>query len=147
MGGKYFEEFLLGEKVEGKPITVTESHVVQYAGISGDFNSLHIDEEFAKSTRWGRRIAHGMLTATLAIPGISPIVDGTAIAHTRDVFKYTAPVYIGDTIYPIFEVSGLEAKKRWGQVTCKLTVKNQRGEVVLEGESEMLVNFRNPPKA
>lgn len=144
MAGRYFEDFTIGEKIPGKAITITETHVVQFAGITGDLHPLHTNEEHAKKSSWKKRIAHGLLTACMAIPELGNIVADTAVAHTYDVFRYTAPVYFGDTIFPEFEVMELEQKKRYGKVSIKLTVKNQNDQVVLEGTSEVLVN--NKPK-
>lgn len=141
MAGKYFEDLKEGEVIRGKPLTVTETHIVQFAGITGDLHPLHMNEEHAKKTRWGKRIAHGLLTACMAMPELSNLLSDTAVAHTSDIFRYTAPVFIGDTIFPEFEVTKKETKKRWGEVTFKLTVKNQHDEVVIEGESVALVNY------
>ncbi len=142
MTGRYFEDFEPGEKIFGKGITITESHVVQFAGITGDFHPLHTNEEHAKKTEWGTRIVHGLLTACMAIPELGNIVSDTAVAHTKDIFNYTAPVYFGDTIFPEFEITALEQKKRWGKISIKLTVKNQKGDIVVDGSSEVLVKNR-----
>ena len=142
MAGRYFEDFEVGEKIFGKGITITETHVVQFAGITGDFHPLHTNEDHAKKTQWGKRIVHGLLTACMAIPELGNIVSDTAVAHTKDIFNYTAPVFFGDTIQPEFEITGLEQKKHWGKVSIKLVVKNQKGDVVVDGSSEVLVNKR-----
>jgi len=142
VAGKYFEDLAIGEKIFGKPMTITETHVVQFAGITGDMHPLHMNAEHAKNTPWKQRIVHGLLTACMAIPEIGIMFSDTAVAHTSDVFRYTAPVFFGDTIYPEFEIIGLEQKKRWGEVTVKLSVKNQKEELVVDGTSVALIHYK-----
>ncbi len=101
MSSKYFEDLNVGDVFETPGRTVTEADVVAYAALSGDYNQLHTDEEFAKKTRWGTRIAHGMLGMTMLL-GLSErlgLFDGTAIAFLGiDSWKFEGPFFPGDTI-------------------------------------------------
>ena len=111
--------------------TVTEADIVLFAGISGDFNPVHVCEEYAKKTFFGGRIAHGvipvaLLSAAMAkLPGLVIL-----ISHSS---RFLRPVKIGDTITAIAEVP--DTRKEKGIVTLKNTCVNQDGEVVVEGET------------
>jgi len=142
--GMYFEEFEAGQKVITDGRTITESDIVSFAGLSGDFNTIHTDAEFASSTPFGQRIAHGLLvlsvTSGLAVK--TGIVDGTILAF-REVseWRFSKPVLIGDTIHAEIEVTETKAISRLGggAVTLKVTVKNQRSENVQTGTWVFLV--------
>jgi len=136
---KFFEEFEVGSRfISRTGKTITEADIILFAGITGDFFELHTNEEFAKKTRFGGRVAHG--TLTLAV-GIGLLVqsglwgDNTMAWLGARELRATAPVKIGDTLYSEVEVVEKRdvGKEDWGIVSFKLVVKNQRGEVVLEG--------------
>lgn len=138
----YFDDIKKGYKFPGTSITVTETHIVNYAGISGDFNRFHMNESFMKQFRWGKRIAHGMLTASLVVPSVAPIVGNEALSHLSDSFTYRNPVFIGDTIATECEVLELVPKQKAGVVKIGFLTKNDRGEVVMEGETVLLMAYR-----
>jgi len=139
---KYFEELKLGYKFEGVSITVTEAHIVFYGSLAGDLYPWHMNEEYAKKYSPARtRIAHGMLTATLIVPGMSRL-DAESVSHLGEHFTFRDPVCIGDTISSEWEVARLEPKKNWGLVGLRSVVKNQKGRIVLEGESVIAVAYR-----
>lgn len=139
--GKWFEEFEVGQKFFRSGITLSETHVLLYGFLTGDTGPLHVNEEYAKTTKFGKRLVQGMLIASMALPE-EPFIQGTAVAREGDTFRYRAPVFIGDTITTEFEVIKTERKEKFGRVTFKITTKNQRGEVVLEGEHIGLIAFR-----
>ncbi len=130
----FFEDFLPGMKFETSARTVTEADIVNFAGISGDWNRIHVDEEFAKNTRFGKRIAHGLLTLTI-VSGLTTrlrLTEDSLIAfYGIDKLRFTNPVFIGDTIKAILEVEGKEDKGDYGIVAFKVTASNQRNETVL----------------
>jgi len=140
--GLGFEDLRVGMKIEGHPVTVTEAHIALFAGLSGDFNPLHVDEEFARKTIFGGRIAHGLLVMTMASGALGMAFAGTAVAFTSFQGRFLRPVRIGDTIRPIAEVLDLEEKPEYngGIVTLKISVVNQKGETVAEGEARLIVS-------
>jgi acyl dehydratase len=128
---------------------VTEADVVGFAGLSGDFNSIHTDEEFARSTPYGRRIAHNVLGIAFAT-GLTArlgLFDGTAIAFRSLDWRFLAPIFIGDTVR--CEISILEVQDKGeddrGAVVRGVRVLNQDGAVVQEGTSTMMV-LRRPSR-
>lgn len=144
--GLTFDEFQIGQKFVSNPITVTDAHITFFAGLSGDFNPLHINEEFAKKTIFNGRIAHGLLTLTLTSGSLGMLVAGTAIAFLGMTVKFIAPVKIGDTIYAEAVVKDKQYKEKYngGVVVFQITIKNQRGEKVVEGESTLLISSKRP---
>ena len=101
MTGLYWEEWEIGAEFESPARTVTEADIVHFAGISGDYNPLHIDEEFCKNTQFGTRIAHGPLIYAIAAGLLFQLhlYDDTLIAFLGfDSLKFTKPVKAGDTI-------------------------------------------------
>lgn len=136
--GKSIEELEIGESAE-RSKTITESDIVLYAGITGDFNPIHINEEYAKKTIFGGRIAHGSLVSGLMAPVIGMQLPGMgSIAYAGET-RFKAPVRIGDTITAVATVEEKLTDKNI--VIMKLQWVNQRGEVVIEGRMKVL-----PPK-
>ena len=140
--GKTYGEFKVGEIDKGPAITITESHITTFTAISGDYNPLHTDEEFAKKTPFGTRIAHGLLSLSITSGYIGRLLAGTAIAFLGAKYRFTAPVKIGDTIHLESEVLEKKDKEKYngGKVTVKMMIKNQRDEVCVEGEAAVLVS-------
>ena len=105
--GLYFEEFEVGQKFCSSARTITESDIVTFAGLSGDYNQIHTDIEFSKNTPIGRRIAHGLLVTSIAsgLLAQSGLIEGTVIAF-REInnWKFTKTTFIGDTIHVIIEI-------------------------------------------
>lgn len=137
--GKYFDEFKIGEQGEDPGITITETHLVIFAGITGDFNGLHMNNEIARLSRFEQRIAHGMFTASIGVGVLGRVLQGTVIANTGVSVKFTTPVRIGDTITPRWEVTNLVPRRSYGEVTFKLTPYNQKGEIVMDGEITLII--------
>lgn len=138
----FFEDMKVGQKFTGTSITVTEAHIVIYGSLAGDRAWLHFNEEKASKSPFGKRIAHGMLTATLALPSVVPILGDDAMTHLSDTFVFRDPVFIGDTITTECEIADLIPKSKWGLVKFKLTTRNQHGKVVMEGEIAMGARYK-----
>jgi 3-hydroxybutyryl-CoA dehydratase len=141
--GMYFEEFEIGTEVVSPGRTITETDVVTFAGLSGDYTQLHTDEEFAKGTLFGRRIAHGALVLSIAT-GLAArlgFIEGTALAFRELTWKYSQPVYLGDTIHLRARCKELKPMPRLGGglVVFEAWVINQEGKIVQKGEWHLLV--------
>lgn len=149
--GLYFEEFAVGQTFTSRGRTITEADIVHFAGISGDYNPLHMDAEYAKNTQFGQRIAHGMLGLSVAT-GLAysmGFLDGTVIAFTGLDWKFRAAIYIGDTIKVEAKVAELKEAKRLGGgfVTIDLKVINQRGETTQKGNITVLMTLKDTPES
>ena len=111
--------------------TLTEADIASFAEVSGDFNPVHMDEEYAKKTFFGGRIAHGVLAVSLLSAAMAKL-PGLVILLSHSS-RFLKPVRIGDTVTAIAEATGVRKEK--GIVTLKNTCTNQNGEVVVEGET------------
>ena len=136
--GFYFEEFEIGQKIVTVGRTVTESDVVSFAGLTGDYNLIHTDKEYSKNTPFGQRVAHGLLVISIVM-GLSVrtgFIEGTVLAF-REIsnWKFIKPVFIGDTVHAELDVIDVKAMRRigGGSVSIDVKVMNQDGEVVMKG--------------
>lgn len=118
--------------------TITEADVYAFAGITGDFNPLHVNVEYARRSRFGERIAHGMLTAGLISTVLGMRLPGPGGIYLGQSLKFLKPVKFGDTVTATVEVVSYRAEKRI--LTLRTACTNQRGEAVAEGESLLLVD-------
>ncbi len=148
MTGLYWEEWKIGAEFVTSARTITETDIINFAGISGDYNPLHIDEEFCRNTQFGTRIAHGPLVYSIATGLIFQLhlYDDTLIAFVGfDSLKFTKPVKIGDTIHARVEVIEKRetSKSDRGIMKRLLQVLNQNNELVQEGVQAFLLK-RNP---
>jgi 3-hydroxybutyryl-CoA dehydratase len=146
MPTRYFDDIQAGEEHTTPGVTVTESHVLQFAGLSMDFFELHTNEEFARQTVFGRRVAHGLLGLALA-DGLKNRSDFQthAIASLGWTWEFAGPIFINDTIHVRLQVKEKRAsrsKPDRGVVVLSLEVINQRGEVVQKGENRLMVERR-----
>jgi acyl dehydratase len=142
----YFEEFEVGIEVVSPGRTITEADVVAFAGVSGDYNQLHTDEEFAKGLMFGQRIAHGMLVLSVAT-GLAArlgFIEGTALAFRELTWKFSQPVFFGDTIYMKATCKETKPMPRLGGGVVKFDVRvaNQDGKTVQRGEWQLLMASR-----
>ena len=119
--------------------TVTETDIILFAGISTDVNPVHLDEEFAKTTQFGGRIAHGMLSAGFISTVLGTKLPGPGAIYLAQTLKFKAPVKIGDTVVARCTIKELNAEKRKAKFDTICTV---RGKVVLEGEADIMVPAR-----
>ena len=118
--------------------TIADEDVRAFAELTGDRNPVHLDEEYAASTRFGRRIAHGMLGASLISAVLANELPGRGTVYLSQTLKFTAPVFLGDTVTARVTVKRLREDKP--VVTLETVCTNQRGERVVEGEAVVLVS-------
>ncbi len=144
--GLTFDQFEIGALFASQARTVTEADVVAFAGLSGDFNPLHTDAEFGKTTPIGERIAHGVLILAMAtgMANWMGIFEGTTIALMEQVTRYKGAVKFGDTIHLELEVLEKKptSKPDRGVVKFAARVHNQRNEAVVEGEWTLLMKTK-----
>jgi acyl dehydratase len=145
--GRYFEELNPGDQIVTVARTITESDIVSFAGLSGDFNQIHVDAEFARATPFGGRVAHGLLGLSVAsgLAVQTGFMEQTVLAFREVVeWKFSSPIYIGDTIHVEIQVVETKAIPRLGggAVTLALDVKNQKGETVQRGKWAVLIQAR-----
>ena len=118
--------------------TVTEADVTLFAGVTGDFNPVHVDAEAAAQSRFGERIAHGMLSAGFISAVLGMRLPGTGSIYLSQSLRFTKPVRIGDTVTARVEVVEVLATKR--RVRLATVCRNQQGETVVEGEAVVMVD-------
>ena len=129
-------KFSVGDSAEITK-TIEQADVDAFAAVSGDHNPIHVDEAFAKTTRFGRRIAHGMLTASLISSVLANKLPGEGSVYLGQTLKFIAPVFPGDEITA--RVSVKEIREDKPIVTLETICVNQRGETVIRGEATVLV--------
>ena len=117
--------------------TVTESDVTTFAGLIGDFNPIHVDAEYARKSRFGQRVAHGMFTGGLISAVLGNKLPGPGAIYLSQQIAFLAPVFIGDTITATVEVSAWRPEKRI--ITLKTDAYNQAEEQVVTGKAVLLV--------
>jgi acyl dehydratase len=141
--GKYFDEFKEGDVVETASRTVTEGDVAGFAGLSGDYNPLHTDEEFMKNSPFKGRIAHGMLLASIATGQANQlgIFEGSSIALLSMTLKWTGAVKFGDTVRTTLTCKEKKESSKGDKGTATFDVKmlNQRNETVMESQWAVLL--------
>lgn len=120
--------------------TITEADIVLFAGVSGDNNAVHINEEFAKTTRFGGRIAHGMLSASVISAAIANKLPGPGTIYLKQSLEFKAPVKAGDTVHAKVSVRDLVVEKKLVMLETVCTVKDT---VVITGEALVKVGSRN----
>ena len=144
--GLYLEDFEVGKEYFSPARTVTEADVTNFAGLSGDFNPLHTDEEFAKQNLFGTRIAHGALGFIIST-GLSNqmgIYEGTTIAFMECTVKYPAPLKIGDTVHAVVIPTETKHSSKPGKGILKQNLKlvNQDGVTVMESDQVLMMKSR-----
>jgi acyl dehydratase len=145
--GLYFEEFEVGQSISTQGRTVTEADVVAFASLSGDWNPMHTDAEFASRHPFGQRVAHGLLGLSIASGLIVRlgVVEETALAW-REIgeWKFSLPIYLGDTIHVRATVTGTKQMRRLGGglVWLKVEILNQDDKVIQRGTWGILVRSR-----
>ncbi len=145
--GLFFEEFQPGDSVESATRTITETDVVNFAALSGDWNLIHTDAEYSKNHMFGQRVAHGLLVLSIA-SGLAVrlgFLEGTTLAFRSVDWKMQRPVVIGDTIRVRLTVEETKAMPRLGGglINFKVEVVNQKDEVCQRGNWEMLVQGKS----
>jgi len=140
----YFDDFHLGQQFVSKSRTITETDIINFAGVSWDHNQLHTDIEYAAGTTYGKRIAHGLL-GVVAHAGLSyQLTEDSILALLELNWKFHLPIYIGDTIHVEQVVRDLResATADRGILTFEKEVKNQKNEVVQTGTTTILLAKR-----
>jgi len=136
--GKYFEEFQPGQKIVTSGRTITEADVTNFAGLSGDYNQMHVDAAYSQSSFFGQRVAHGLLVMSV-ISGLAVntgFMDRTVLAFREiNEWKFAKPVFFGDTVHGELEVKETHEMRRigGGAVAIEVIVKNQNGDIVMRG--------------
>jgi len=142
--GMYFEEFEVGQRVVSAGRTVTESDIVNFAGLSGDYNQIHTDAAFSQNSPFGQRMAHGLLGLSIAsgLAVQTGVMEGTVIAF-REInnWKFIKPIFIGDTIHVVMEILETRPLRRigGGAIVIELDVKNQNDDTVMKGTWTVLI--------
>lgn len=129
--GKSYEELSIGDEASFTK-TITETDVYLFAGITGDFNPLHVNEEYAKKSRFGTRIAHGWLPQSLIAPVLGTKLPGLGTIAVEITCRYKAPTFIGDTITAKVIVKEKIEDKKW--ILLRAIWSNQDGKTTSEGE-------------
>ena len=116
--------------------TLTETDVVNFAGISGDFNPVHVNEIEASKTRFGKRVCHGALVNSYISTVLGMVMPGPGSIYMSQESKFVKPVYINDTITAICKITSISEK---GKAELSTIVKNQNEEIVIEGKAIVLL--------
>ncbi len=145
--GLYFEEFEEAVDLVSPGRTITETDIQIFAGLTGDYTQIHTNVEFCKDTVFGQRVAHGLLGLSIA-SGLGArlgFIEGTAVALREVSWKFTGPIFIGDTIHLKVVVSNKKAMPRLGMglVTFDASLINQKDEVVQKGEWKALIQSQD----
>jgi monoamine oxidase len=142
---EYFEDYSVGAKRETSARTITETDVVIHAGHSGDYFPHHVDAEFARSTPFGQRIAHGTMTFAIGVGLTATQINPVAFTYGYDRLRFPKPVFIGDTIHTrvtVKEKKDEPNRPGYGRVVEACEVLNQRDEVVMYCEHILLASKR-----
>ncbi|MBS1877950.1 MAG: MaoC family dehydratase N-terminal domain-containing protein [Actinobacteria bacterium] len=135
----------VGHSFETARRTITEADIVNFAGLSNDFNPLHVDEPFAAATAFGRRIAHGQMIAAIVTGLRSELDRWPVLAYVGASRDFRGPIGAGDTIHAVYTISGsrpTSSDPERGVVTLDLKVLDQAGNEAMTGEDVMLVDLR-----
>jgi len=142
---EYYEDYVVGSQRETSGRTITEADFVVHAGHSGDYFPHHVDAEFARTTPFGQRIAHGTMTFTIGIGLTASQINPVAFTYGYDKLRFPKPVFISDTIRTRITVKDKQEdpkRKELGRVIEACEVLNQRNEVVMYCEHILLVAVR-----
>lgn len=144
--GQYYEEFEIGQLFITVGRTITETDIVNFAGLSGDFNQIHTDAAYAAQDSFGQRVAHGLLVQSIAtgLAAQSGMIEGTVLSFREQTAKFSRPVFIGDTVYVKIEITEKRPLPRLGggNINMKYRIINQEGKMVQRGDWSMLVKSR-----
>ncbi|MCB1499081.1 MAG: dehydratase [Bauldia sp.] len=141
----FFEDYTIGAARESSGRTITETDFVVHAGHTGDFFPHHMDAEFAKTTPFGQRVAHGTMVFAIGVGLTATLINPVAFSYGYDRLRFIRPVFIGDTIRTRVTITAKEddpKRPRSGRVVERCEVLNQRGEVVLAADHILLVERR-----
>ncbi len=128
---------LVGKKFEYTK-KVTDEDIRLFAQVSGDHNPLHLDDEYAKTTMFGRRIAHGMISASFISAAIAMEIPGEGTTYLSQNLQFKKPVFPGDTLKVTLEITDLQEKSKFSIATVSTVVENQDGDIVTQGEAKII---------
>ena len=133
--GYYFEDLFVGQSASFSK-TITEADIVLFSGVSGDFNPIHVNEEYAKTTMFKARIAHGMISGAFISSVLGMKLPGPGCIYVSQSMKFKAPVFIGDTVKALVEVVGLVPERKFVnfKTTCWV-----HSKLVVDGEATLMV--------
>ncbi len=144
--GLYFEDFQVGQTMVTRGRTITESDLVQFAALTGDYNPMHTDAEYMRKSQFGQRVAHGMLSLSYAVGQAYQLgfMERTVVAFRGLEMKFSLPVFIGDTLHTELTGQDLKPMPRLGSGTMTLEVKivNQEGKAVQSGTWTVMIALR-----
>ncbi|HUR98131.1 MAG TPA: MaoC family dehydratase [Pyrinomonadaceae bacterium] len=129
-------ELKVGDKFSTERL-VTDELIRKFADVSGDYNPIHLDEEVAKNTRFGKRIAHGMLSGAFISAVLGYEFSERSIVYLSQTLKFTAPVFIGDTVTASATVTNIREDKP--VVTLETVCTNQNGDLLVKGEAVVMI--------
>jgi 3-hydroxybutyryl-CoA dehydratase len=141
----YFDDFKVGDRFRSPGRTLGDAHFLLFSGLTGDNHPLHYDEEYARQTRFGARVAHGLLVMAMSALGgspMSPRLEASMVAFLEQGSRFLKPVVLNDTVHAEFEVAALERKGDRGILRLRVAMVNQRNEAVLEGHHVYLLRCR-----
>ena len=145
----YASDFRVGDRFEGADSEITEQMLHQFAHMTGDTHPIHYDEEYARTTRFGARVAHGLMLMSLTALGatrLSERLEDSMVALAEQGCRFSRPVFLGNRLHSAFEVEDVVLKpaKNIGVVRFAVTLANGSGEVVLEGHHVYLLRGKKP---
>jgi 3-hydroxybutyryl-CoA dehydratase len=150
MPQRYLDDFTPGEVFTSQPHTLSDKHFAAFAAMTGDAHPLHYDPDYARGKGWEAPLAHGLMLLGLCALGAAPLsgeLTESMIAMLGNEARYRRPAFVGDTVTPQFTVIAVEPKDdRRGIVRLAITLRNQRGEVVLEGMHVLMLKRRGTVK-
>ena len=144
-GQLYFDDLRVGDRFRSPGHTLGEAHFLLFSGLTGDNHPIHYDDDYARRTPFGARVAHGLLVMAMTALGASAYaqrLEASMIAFVEQGCRFRKPVLLGDTVHAEFEVAGLERKGDRGVLRLRIALLNQRGEEVLEGHHVYLLRCR-----
>ncbi|MFT4068185.1 MaoC/PaaZ C-terminal domain-containing protein [Paraburkholderia sp.] len=142
MFDQWYDDLSVGDRKSYRGVTMTEAHIVNFAGVTGDWNPKHVDAEFARNTPLGQRVPHGLLLLSSALARAPIDPDRILRFLGLDAVRFITPAFIGDTIHPVLQVIAREDAPSGGTVRFRLEVVSQKGEVLLTAELSMLFASR-----
>lgn len=144
--GLYFEDINVGDRMVTRGRTITEADIVQFAGLTGDYNPMHTNAEYMKTHPMGQRVAHGMLTLSYAVGQAYQLgfMERTVLAFRGLEMKFSLPVVIGDTVHVELSVREKKEARRigGGLITLDVKIVNQDGKTVQSGEWTVMMALK-----
>ena len=143
----YAEDFAVGQRYVGQSVVLGDPQFKQFAQLTGDRHPIHYDDAYAARTRFGKRLAHGLLVTAITALGATPLSDRleqSMVAFLEQGMKFRAPALVGDRVSTGFVVESvaLKPEKKSGVVTFSIAVVNDKGEVLAEGFHRYLLRMR-----